>query len=258
MSEGAQLITYILSISDPEMSLEYLKKSFQSITKKIDNIRPSEFEEYLKELFDFFIIHPYQKLNLIDFTNHSIFDFINDELSGKIVDYEEAFCNGVIYFNQMYNLLTKYSMEKTNQKKLIKRLMEQFENLVITRDEEIFLDADESWKEATTYIGHKIWKALMIAEKTGNSILKDFLKKQIILLQKSYDGKTHHHEDENFIELPELVKKAEHIGIEFDKEEMIAGYLNNVSYIFELGYIQYFPKSYQPLLKKKMLLLGKK
>lgn len=258
MSEGAQLITYILSISDPEMSLEHLKKSFQSITKKIDNIKPSEFEEYLKELFDFFIIHPYQKLNLIDFANHSIFDFINDELSGKIVDYEEAFCNGVIYFNQMYNLLTKYSMEKTNQKNLIKRLMEQFENLVITRDEEIFLDADESWKEATTYIGHKIWKALMIAEKTGNSILKDFLKKQIILLQKSYDGKTHYYEDENFIELPELVKKAEHIGIEFDKEEMIESYLNNVRYIFELGYVQYFPKSYQPLLKKKMLLLGKK
>ena len=258
LSLGARILAFTISISNPEVLLSVLKKSFQSIAKKIDGIKPSLFDEYLKELFDFFVTNYYSDSNLIQFTNYSIFDFINSEFTSRIIDYEDEFSNGVFYFNQIYNLLMKFDLSIENQDILINKLINNFDELLITHDDEIFLLANEIDVDPSTYISHKIWETLHIAKKTNNANLKSFLFHRINLLITKYDNKKHHFEDKNFICIPEIVEYAEKLGIKFCDDEIVKFYLNNFNYLFELSYVKYFPKEYKKIISIEMEELGKK
>lgn len=256
LSEGSQILAFVLSISNPKILISDLKKSFQSISKHINGIKPSLFEDYLHELLDFFLIadtNPYT----IEFTNYSIFDFVNNEFSKKIIDYEDAFYEGVIYFNQIYTLFFKYKASIENENKLIDYLINNFDKLIITHDEEILLFIEEH-KEPIEYLSHKIWKTLNIFQKTNNEKLKHFLYERINKMIHSFDNGYHNFDNQNFINIPEIIKFAEKIGIRFSKEDVIDSYLNNFKYLYELYYIKFFPKKYNNLLSLKLEELGKK
>ncbi len=257
LSEGAQLLAFLLSLSNPEIQIIHLQKSFQILAKNTNYIRPSLFETYLKELFDNFLKFAYKNQNIVNFTNHSIFDFINQEWQEKAIDYEELFCKSVIYFNQIENLILNTPLTVENQNILITYLIHNFDSLIITNDLDIFLDASDDTLPKE-YLHHKIWKSLLILKNIKNTNLKNFLEFRITKLIKDYSNKWHDYTDKNFQSIPEIVTSAEKLGITFPQEFVIMSYLSGISYLFELSYVTYFPKSYKEALKMYLELYGKK
>lgn len=259
LSEGAQVLSYILCISNPEMQICQFKKSFQAISKTIQNIKPSLFEDYLKELLDFFMdINSY---HCVDFINHSIHDFIEKEFYKKIIDYEEDFCKGVIYFNQFYYLLTLKDtpLSSVNIEILIDRLIENFNELIITQDLDYFLSAEDSDSiDPKMYKNHKIWESLKIVELFSHEKLRLFLQKEIKNLFVYYTKHFYHYEDHNFLEIPEIINFGKKLGMHFNAEYWVKNYIWHCTYFFELYAVKYFPKSYQKIIQHEMEAFGKR
>lgn len=257
LSEGSQILAFTLSITEGEVLLSQLQKSFQSIAKNIATIKPSKFEEYLKELLDFFL--EIYREDIISFSNYSINDFVNQELLKKMVDYEDALCKGVIYFNQIYYLLTneKYQISTENVNFLVSKLINEFDNLVITQDLDEFIDAEESENiNPFYYKSHKIWKSLHILKQYNIMNLKEFLKRETYKLLNYYIILTHDYECNNFVNIPDIVKYGEKLGIKFDEEEIVKKYIYSCEFFYELYYTKVFPKSYKETVNKYMHNLG--
>lgn len=256
LTNGAQLVAYVLAISNPPILITYLKESFQRISKKLNasNIKASEFEEYLQELMDMFLDISNYDQNMITFSNHSIHDFINKKFVDVFIDYEEAFVSGISYFNQYCNLLMedniKISLE--NLPIIFHNFIKEFANLKIINDDDLIeCDFENEDNNPELYLYYKIWLSLLIYEKYKEEKLAYHLKKEIMgmfNMKKSFPF----YENRNFIYIPEIIKRGIDLGLDFPQSQVISLYINNCDYLYSLTYVWLFPKSYYLELKKQI------
>lgn len=246
LSEGARIVAYILAISDSNMQVNYLKINFQKFVKKLDGkeVKASKFLDYLKELLNWFVDLDIEG-KIVNFSNYSIHDFVNKKFMEEFIDYEEAFVEGIMFFNQFYNLIFDENdfVTKESKKRLVERFVENFNDLVITYDEEI----DGYLKyHPVYYLYHKLWKTLDIYENYRD----EELKKVIIKAVDEMFENEYAYLSNNLINIPEIVQKSEECGIYFNKEKIICDYFNCCEEFVDYVYMSLFPKSYYEIIRR--------
>ena len=254
LSKGARVIAYIMSISNPPVYLGKLKECFILFSRKMNdkNIKIRNFNLYLEELGNIFTKYDI-KDGSIDFINHSIHDFINNKFEENYLDFKDYFIHSIIYFNQFTNFLLsdEFSVDMFDAKILIKRLMDNFDNMELISIDGDELDIMDSPNEPFVWYNQKIWLSIDIAEKYHDKGFMEFLiEKTLGLIDYYYFKSWHSYEDTNFTSIPDLLKRFSDFGYDFDYKEIGVKFFGGYKYLFELDSVKYGPETFQSEIKK--------
>ena len=251
LSLGARIVAFILALSNPPINLDYLYDSFKVVAKNIRKIKISEFNEYLKELLDLFLQFNYLgNIKIIDFTNNSIFDFINDFFLDVYIDYEDYFSKGLKYFNQILNLFN-FNISKDNQEYLINYIVDNFDEMLNTNGEGLYLEElDKEENENYWYLLKNIEDLIDLEKDINSETIREFLTRRIKTYFKK-DIQYYDSDNENFFNAPDLLQKVLDININYSNEEirqMIEDFIDNCESLSYLVAIASFPEIYKDMV----------
>ena len=250
LSKSSRIITYIMAISNPPIYIDKLKECFILFVDGMKDIKLRDFNLYVQELENTFTKFD-NELRAIDFVNHSIHDFINEQLERDYLDYKKEIIHSIIYFNQYTNLLLSddIDVDKENYKILIKRLMDNFDEMDLISVDGDELDIFDYPDMPFVWYNQKIWHSINIAEKYNDRIFMDFLVKKTLELIDYYLSADHSYEDKNYTAIPDLLKRFEKFGYEFDYKKIALKFFMGRKYLFEFACVKYGPEAFQKEIK---------
>ena len=250
LSKSSRIITYIMAISNPPIYIDKLKECFILFVDGMKDIKLRDFNLYVQELENTFTKFD-NELRAIDFVNHSIHDFINEQLERDYLDYKKEIIHSIIYFNQYTNLLLSddIAVDKENYKILIKRLMDNFDEMDLISVDGDELDIFDYPDMPFVWYNKKIWHSINIAEKYNDRIFMDFLVKKTLELIDYYLSADHSYEDKNYTAIPDLLKRFEKFGYEFDYKKIALKFFMGRKYLFEFACVKYGPEAFQKEIK---------
>ena len=253
LSKGSRIISYIMAISNPPIYIDKLKECFIIFCEAMEdkNVKIRGFYLYVQELEDTFT--KYDDDRSIDFINHGIHDFINDQFQRNYLDYKKYFIHSITYFDQYTNLLLSddIQLNKQDASVLANRLMDNFDSMGIISVYGDELDIFANPSDIFSWYHQKIWLSIQIAEKYHDKGLMEFLtKKTLWLIDYYYLKPSHSYEDRNYTSIPGLLKKFEKFGYEFDYKEIGLKFFRGRKYLFELYCVRYGPDKFQKEIKR--------
>lgn len=255
LSEGARIIAYIMAISNPPVYMNRLLESFKVFVNSYNNdIKISRFDIYVHELENSFTKYDCMS-DSIEFENYSIHDFINDCLIKELDDYRKPLLKSIIYFNQYYNILLsdKINLNKDEADILISRLMKVFDDVMLISIDGTELNIIKDTDSAYFWYGEKIWHSILIAEKYNDNLFLEFLASKVLNMISYYERNNHsfNYYRNNFINIPELLKKFNDLNYSFNYDEISIQFLKGWRYIYELSCVKLGPTAFKIKVKNE-------
>ena len=148
-------------------------------------VEKEQFADYLRELEDFFTerrpadlyTESLEDVIVLDFVNYSIRDFMKDYLKAHIEAFEYPLAEHLIYYNQLYFLVSEMAVSEPCRKLILRRLMEERRQLkyayVFNMDVYTYYSVDADPEE---YDEHKIWQLIVLYDQIRDPELYDYLK----------------------------------------------------------------------------------
>ena len=242
-SLGAKMILYLLGLVS---SLEYedLKYSFIKVAKKLDNINPSEFDDYLHELESSWIDINVRD-NKVFFTNYTYEEYTLEILKNKIIDFIDVLIEELPIFNFIFNIINmNIQLDDRIKDKVIERIIKEYDYWKVLDDYNYAF-----WARKDLNQGDIIWQLIRIAKEYKSFKLLNFIKDKVILNIENYKFNIFNVEDDDLGSVPELLKKLEELGIDLDMEDLIIKYISKAVTMNQIYALRYLPLKYQPYIK---------
>ena len=241
ISCGAKWICLLLVLSEDKIRVKYeLKYGFMKIANfLLEKVDKDRYEDYLKELDSTFSkIDEEDDETTLDFLNYSIRDYMEEYLKQHIAAYEDTLVKGLNYYNQLFYLLSEFSVSEENRNILLMRMMENRRKMKFSYlynfDIDPYYEVETS---ADAYDEYKIWLLYRLYKIYELSTLRDYLFHYCDeLVNKMRKGVITR---EELQEVADLFAKMVEYGYEVDFRELLELYYKNIKWIIDIENMQY-------------------
>ena len=244
ISDGAKWICLLLVLSEDEIRVnDELKYGFMKIADYLQKRVDKElYADYLKELDSTFTkIDEVDGEIVLDFLNYSIRDYMREYLKCNISAYEDVLVKGLIYYNQLFYLVSEFPVSEENRNVVLMRMMENRKKMKFSYWEN--MDVDFYYKvdaTADAYDEHKLWLLYRLYRIYGPTSLRDYLYNYCDeLVEKMKTEDITREEMEGVVNLfPEIVR----CGYKVDIRELLELYYKNIRWVKEIENMQFLKK----------------
>lgn len=241
ISCGARWICILLALSENEIRVKYeLKYGFMKIANFLQEKVDKEcYEDYLKELDSTFTkMKEDDNEIVVDFLNYSICDYMKEYLKKNIAAYEDILVKGLTYYNQLFYLISEFSISEENRDIVLNMMMEKRKKMKFSYLENMDVDFYyEVEAPIDAYDEHKIWLLYRSYKMYGLLTLRDYLFHYCDELVDKMRKETITREEMRGV--VNLFSEIIDCGYKVDVRELLELYYKNIKWIIDIENMQY-------------------